>query len=329
MKLIFLNLVFLISILAKSQCAMVDGISIGSVVCNTPCVNLIANYSISNQTNAYSIQSIPYNPNPYTNGTLYTIPIDDRWSGVINLPFSFCFFGQTYNQFVLGTNGVISFNLAYSNLYCPWPFTNTIPTNWPNPVPGFPRPMIGLYHDIDPSVASDPTEPCQPNCGEVRYGIYGNYPCRKFVVSYNNIPHYNCPLNKSKFQIILYEFTNIIEIHVERKQTCGAWNGGRACLGIQNGLGTIGYAPFGRNTGNWTILNTPEAWRFSPIGPPTSQFGWYDMLGNLLSNSPSFQVCPTSTSQYVARITNCGISLSDTVIVNVNYSVNTGPIYRE
>lgn len=329
MKLILLKVFILINLFSNGQCAQVDAISIGNVECNTPCVNLIANYSVSNQTNVYSIQSIPYNPGSYTTGTLYTIPIDDRWSSVLNLPFSFCFFGQTYNQFVLGTNGVISFNLAYANLYCPWPFTNTIPTNWPNPVPGFPRSMIGLYHDIDPSVASDPTEPCQPNCGEVRYGIIGNYPCRKFVVSYNNIPHYTCQLNRSKFQIVLCEFTNIIEIHVERKQTCGAWNGGRACLGIQNSAGTIGYAPPGRNTANWTILNTPEAWRFSPSGPNSTQFGWYDVSGNILSSSQLYQVCPASTTQYVARITNCGVSLSDTVIVNVNNLVNTGVIYRE
>jgi hypothetical protein len=226
-----------------------------TTICGDISLNLTCDLdTITCSTTIYSISSIPYNPFPYTTGTIYDIAIDDRWSQVINLPFNFCYFGQQYNQYVIGTNGIISFNLAYANLYCPWPFTNTIPTNNPNPNPGFPRSMIGLYHDIDPSIA-----------GEVRYGVVGTAPYRKLVVSFNQVSHYNCPLPISTFQIVLHEFTNIIDIHVLRKQTCGSWNGGRACLGIQNTAGTIGYAPPGRNTANYTI-NNAEAWRFSPNG---------------------------------------------------------------
>ncbi|HPZ23891.1 MAG TPA: hypothetical protein PLC25_03525 [Bacilli bacterium] len=329
MKYLFLVILLFSVKISYTQCAFLNAGSDQNLSCTDTCRNLIANYSIFNETTSYNITSIPYNPLSYTSGILYTIPIDDRWSGIINLPFTFCFFGQQYNQFVLGTNGVISFNLSYSGLYCPWPFTNPIPTNWATPAPGFPRPMIGLYHDIDPSAASDPTEPCQPNCGEVRYGLSGTYPCRKFVISYNNIPHYNCILNRSKFQIILYELTNIIEIHVERKQTCGSWNGGRACLGIQNDLGTIGYAPPGRNTGNWTILNTPEAWRFSPSGSISSSFRWTDINGNFISSSPIINVCDQTTTQYIAVVENCGILIKDTIQLNLTNNISTGPIYTE
>ena len=183
--------------------------------------------------------------------------------------------------------------------------------------------MIGLYHDIDPSVASDPTEPCQPNCGEVRYGVYGSYPCRKFIISFNDIPHYNCNLNRSKFQIILYEITNIIEIQVEKKQTCGSWNGGRACLGIQNGLGTIGYAPPGRNTGNYSIF-IPEAWRFSPNGPISSFPSWVDPNGLIVSNTNTLTDC-FIPGQYKFMVNyNCPQNqiLFDNVNVNINGSIN-------
>ena len=318
----------LITQISFSQCYLLNGISSNNIDCGTNCTQLSANYSVFSGTNTYSVNSTFYNPANYTNGTLYSIPIDDRWSAPIQLPFNFCFFGQTYSQFLIGTNGVISFNLAYPNLYCPWPFTLPIPNPNPAPAPGFPRPMIGLYHDIDPSIASDPTEPCQPNCGEVRYGVQGTYPCRRFIISYNNIPHYNCITLRSKFQIILYELSNIIEIQVERKQTCGSWNGGRACLGIQNALGTIGYTPPGRNTSNWSV-STPEAWRFTPNSPVGSTFGWYDLLGNLISQNPQIQVCPTSTTSYVAMIQNCGIQIRDTVQVQVQNLPLTGPIYKE
>ena len=301
-----------------SQCVFLNAGPDQNLSCLDTCTTLVANYSVFNGTNSYNIISIPYNPFPYNIGSLYSIPIDDRRSGIINLPFNFCFFGQQYNQFVLGTNGVISFNLSYSGLYCPWPFINSIPTNWPNPSPGFPRLMIGLYHDINPLTG-----------GEVRYGLSGTYPCRTFLISYNNVPHYNCPLNISKFQIILYELTNIIEIHVERKQTCGSWNGGRACLGIQNNPGTIGYAPPGRNTGNWTI-NTPEAWRFSPNGPISSSFRWTDINGNFISSLSSINICDQTTTKYISVIENCGVLVKDTVQLNfINININTGPIYKE
>jgi len=320
-RLLFLFLLFSGTLLG--QCIPIDAGSDFVLNCSDPCTTLVGNYTQTLETTSYLISSIPYNPNPYTVGTLYTIPIDDRWSGVINLPFPFCFFGSTYNQFVLGTNGIVSFNLSYANLYCPWPFTNTIPTNWATPAPGFPRSMIGLYHDIDPSVASDPTEPCQPNCGEVRYGVYGSYPCREFIISFNDIPHYNCNLNRSKFQIVLYELTNVIEIHVEKKQTCGSWNGGRACLGIQNGLGTIGYAPPGRNTGNYTIF-IPEAWRFSPNGAVSSFPKWVDPNGLVVSNTNTLTDCFNS-GQYSFMVNyNCpqNLTLVDNVNVNIINNIN-------
>lgn len=217
-------------------------------------------------TNSYQVTQIPYNPYPYNVGTLYNIPIDDVWSGIINLPFNFCYFGQTYNKYVISTNGVISFNLSYANNFSPWSFNALIPTN----VANFPRPMMGLYHDIDPSIG-----------GVVRYGVIGTSPYRKLIISFFQVPHFQCNNLISTFQIILHEFTNIIEIHVEKKQTCNTWNGGRACLGIQNPLGNIGYPAPGRNTGVYTI-NTPEAWRFSPNGPSNLP-QWY--VNGLFINS--------------------------------------------
>jgi hypothetical protein len=226
-----------------------------TTICGDISLNLTCDLdTITYSTTSYSISSIPHNPYPYTIGTLYNIAIDDRWSQIINLPFNFCFFGQQFNQYVIGTNGIISFNLAYANLYCPWPVVNTIPNNNPNPTPGFPRSMIGLYHDIDPSIS-----------GEVRYGITGTSPYRKLVISFFQVSHYNCPLLTSTFQIVLHEFTNIIDIHVLRKQICGSWNGGRACLGIQNTAGTNAYFPINRNTSTYSIT-TPESWRFTPNG---------------------------------------------------------------
>ena len=285
-----------------SQCNVINAGNDITINCNN-CEFLNATYTQTRYTDSYLVTSIPYNPLPYNTGVIYNIAIDDRWSSVITLPFEFCFFNQTYTQYVISTNGIISFNTGYANNFSPWSFNAAIPTNTAN----FPRPMIGMYHDIDPSLG-----------GEVRYGISGIYPCRKLVISFNDIPHFNCPLLKSKFQIILYELTNIIEVHVEKKQTCNNWNGGRTCLGIQNNAGTIAFTPPGRNTSVYTI-NQPEAWRFTPNGAVNSVFRWLDANGNILSNFSQILVCDENL--YIAEVLyNCGlttINYYDTVNVSV------------
>lgn len=271
------------------------------VICDDNCQSIIADYSVLRQSDTYLVASIPYNPLPYNFGTLYDIPIDDRFSGIINLPFDFCYMNSIYNQCVISTNGFVTFNLAYANTFSAWAFNAAIPTNGGN----FPRSMIGMYHDIDPSVG-----------GEVRYGVYGEYPCRRFVVNFYNVPHFACNNLISTFQIILYELTSVIEVHVLRKQSCNTWNGGRTCLGIQNNAGTIAFSPPGRNTSVYTI-NQPEAWRFSPNGVVTSTFQWY----NTNNNNPIYDNCYTSDTTLVGVLSgSCGSTnfmIYDTI--NVNY----------
>lgn len=251
-------------------------------------------------TNTYLVQSIPYAPFPYTTGIALPIPIDDKWSPIQTLPFTFCFYGQPYTQYVLSTNGIISFNLTYAGAFSPWAFSALIPTN----VANFPRSMIGLYHDIDPSIG-----------GTVRYGVIGVAPYRKLVISFFDVPHYTCNTLKSTFQIVLHEFTNIIEVHVLQKQTCNIWNGGRACLGIQNNAGTLAAFPPGRNTSVYTI-NTSEAWRFvpnSPVPPPQ----WF-VNGAFISNGFNLSgTYPAPTTIVTKFQYSCPVMLtSDTLLIN-------------
>ena len=285
----------------QSQCLYVSAGADISVDCSSPCTTLVANYTPAYQTTSYTVASIPYAPFPYTTGVLYPVPTDDKWSPAINLPFNFCFYNQTFNKYVISTNGIISFNLAYANTIAPWLINNPIPTA----VAGFPRSMIGLFHDIDPSVG-----------GSIRYGIVGNFPCRKAVISFDNVPQYSCTAQKSTFQIVLYESTNVIEIYVFRKPLCNIWNNGRACLGIQNTTGTFAAFPAGRNTGSYNI-NTQEAWRFTPNGALATSFTWQGSG----SNSTSYTHCYLNDSTAIAELTyTCGlvpIVIRDTVNINV------------
>ena len=277
--------------------------------CTDSCTQLSSTFLATGETTTYGVSSIPYAPPyPYGLGTPTSVNTDDVWSNVINLPFTFCFFGNTYNQLVIGSNGVISFDVSQAGGYNNWSFTDaipsaTLPTNS----------IMGVYHDIDPSV-----------CGFIRYANLGSYPCRTFVVNFDNVCHYSCNNLVSRHQIVIYESTNAVEVYVESKPTCASWNSGNALIGIQNVSGNVAFTPPNRNTGPWSV-NTPEAWRFLPNGTPNYSIEWTDQSGTVVGNGASVQVCPTTNEVYTAEITytNCdGSVVVDTDNQAVNFSSN-------
>ena len=88
-----------------------------TVDCNNPCVDLVATNLHTGETTQYEVNSIPYAPPyPFTGGTSAFIGTDDCFSGIIPLPFDFCFYGNTYNQLLIGANGLISFDASLANL---------------------------------------------------------------------------------------------------------------------------------------------------------------------------------------------------------------------
>jgi hypothetical protein len=294
-------------------CPDIDlGLDISLPTCTIPCtpVNLTAQYFETGTTTAYTACSIPYAPYPYNTGTGFSIGVDDLWTGVINLPFNFCFYGTNYSQCVVGSNGLLSFNTAYATLGCPWAFTVACPNA------ALPRTSIfGVYHDIDPSIYCGAAP-----CGDARYSTFGTAPCRVFVVSFDNLPHFSSSCNslRTSCEIVLYETTNVIEVFVENKPTCATWNSGNALIGIQNAAGTTGVSPPGRNTGPWTAAN--EGWRFIPTGPSAVTISWSDQTGPL-GTGTTLSICPTDPSHtYVATATyaRCDgstIVVSDDVVV--------------
>ena len=277
--------------------------------CTDSCTQLSSTFLATGETTSYGVSSIPYAPPyPYGLGTPTSVGDDDIYSGLINIPFTFCFFGNTYNQLVIGSNGVISFDASLAGGYNPYSFSNSTPS------PSLPtNSIMGIYHDIDPSV-----------CGAIRYANLGSYPCRTFVVNFDNVCHFSCNNLVSRHQIVIYESTNAIEVYVESKPTCASWNSGNALIGIQNAAGNVAYNPPNRNTGPWTV-NTPEAWRFLPNGTPNYSIEWTDQSGTVVGSGGSVQVCPTANEVYTAEITytNCdGSVVVDTDNQAVNFTSN-------
>ena len=291
-------LLFMITLNIEAQDLRCPNINAGADVtidCSTElCVDLTATFLKTGQTNSYEVKTIPYAPPfPYTGlANQVSVGIDDIWSDIINLPFDFCFFEETYHQIQVGSNGVLRFDVDTVDLVNEWEITDDIPNNT-NPALAEAN-IFGVGHDIDPSILySNP---------EVAWAVKGEAPCRVFVISYANIANFICTELVSTSQIILYETTNEIEIYVKDKPICADWNDGNSIIGIQNNPGTLAFVPPGRNTsdGPWSATN--EAWRFTPNGIPNYTVTWYNESGITLGNEPTLNVCPETTSVYTAEI---------------------------
>jgi hypothetical protein len=123
---------------------------------------------------SYTVSTIPYNPFPLDSGIQVISNSDDIWSTPIGIGFDFNFFGKTYQQAVLGSNGILSFDTAYANTVCDWDLTAK------QPIPSstvYNHSIFFPYQDIDFSKG-----------GKVSHMVYGTLPNRKFVFSFDTVP---------------------------------------------------------------------------------------------------------------------------------------------
>ena len=109
-------------------CASVN-VTLVSGTLNQPCdttqiVNFTVNADVNTnfavlETDTYSVSQGVYNPLPWVSANSFVVPTDDVWSQVYNIPFKFCFFGVSYDQFIIGSNGQVGFNISDANAYTP------------------------------------------------------------------------------------------------------------------------------------------------------------------------------------------------------------------
>jgi hypothetical protein len=287
-------------------------------ICSGKCATLNAALVTNNQTTGYSVAAIAYAPYSYTTGTPILVATDDIWSPVENIGFNFCFFGNTYSQFVIGANGHVTFDLSMAGVFDDYHVSAALPStvNMPANI------INAVFRDIDPALG-----------GQIYYNMYGSSPCRAMVVSWYDVPLYDKgigPCNgtpNSSFQLVFYENTNFIDVYVGNSFSCPAWQGGNGIIGIQNVGPTTAVCPPGRNCTTFTTTN--EAWRFSPTGAPSYSLNWYK-AGSVtsLGTSTSLSVCPLATTPYVAQmiLTNCDgstVTVNDTVTVNITSSLSS------
>lgn len=252
-------------------------------------------------TQTYMVQGIGFNPDPFLSTNSVTLGDDDQ-TRALNIGFDFCFFGNSYQQFIIGSNGWISFSANQPNSWAGFTLPNSsglVPQNV----------IMGPWQDLDPRWG-----------GTISYAIYGNAPYRRLVVSYHQVPHYASGANgcgvTTTAQIKLFETSNVIEIHLLNKPVCSTWNNGIAAEGIHNSTGTMAYVVPGRNNSTWAANG--DAYAFLPNGFQSQNINWY-ANGQWIGTGANLNYTPTQ-SQTISAIAQfgCNNTLYDTARFNVS-----------
>jgi len=262
------------------------------------------------RTDPYDVTfpSYPSAAPSYTTGT----PIassDDATHGPFSIGFTFTFFGTTYTQFYVGSNGWIGFSAAQTTGYTAAYIPNT---SSPKNV------IMADWEDL------------LPGASNIRYTTTGSAPNRKLIVSFYQVPHYNCNTNLHTFQFILNETSNVIEINYAAKPLCGSNN---ATAGLVNSDNSNVVPVGGKNASTWSVTNYSV--KFTPTSAETAfslkntyttdATGKYTINSGLDVQSYSFQIVidspgPTTLSQSDLDL------LNDIVLKKV--SINSAAYYK-
>ncbi len=261
-------------------------------------------------TTEYMVESIPYEPPfPFNSGTSYAASLcnsDDKWGALVNLnytttdpnapPFTFDFYGTTYGSAIIGANGLISFDITNPEVTGGDPYAGCHGCSFtqeglgpiPNPA-RYKNCIMVPYYDITFS-----------SQGEIYFQIIDEYPCRKLVLSYYQVPMFSCTSEIATHMCVLYETSNVIEFYLQNKPICLAWEDGLATLGIHNADGTQATTVPGYSNSVWEAQN--EAWRIRPVGELEYTMNWYKRSATDYSQ-PLEQILPDAQGRVVVDAT--------------------------
>jgi gliding motility-associated-like protein len=243
------------------------------------------------------------------------ITTDDGWSGVISIGFTYNFYGTAYTQLLIGSNGSLGFNTSLAGSGFGWSITRALLGNATvrNCICG---PWCDIYI---------------PAGGTITYSTVGTAPYRKFVATWCHTRMYSCTSQWTTTQIVIYETTDIAEVHIAHKTIC-SWNGGYAIVGVQNAAGSVATAAPSRDYPTvWSTTN--EGWRFtpdttssgaatytvasitySPVPYASSTISWFDSTsGAYLGSGDTITICPTVPTVISAMAAGC----DDTTITSI------------
>jgi gliding motility-associated-like protein len=242
--------------------------------CTTTCMDIKVRVPDVKTSDDYKVVTIPYAPLPFTSpigNELTLLYQDDKFSDPLDLPFPFCFYGNTYTQVSVGSNGVLTFDVAENagtdESYVIDPGDKIFYSGGSSGDAGqfyAPRASIFLaYFDMDPRTGQSPAN------RKIEWRLEGSAPCRKMVVSFFNVAYYHegggsCINMNTTMQVVLYEGTGLIDVFYENKPACLSYQGGLAIAGLQNWKQDAAVTLPGKNGTVWEAAY--EGYRYIPNG---------------------------------------------------------------
>ena len=168
---------------------------------------------------------------------------DDGAWGSFPVGFNFTFFGNSYTEFYVTSNGLVMFgsgSTRYINTDIPSPFN---PNNYIAP----------FWDDL-----------VIHSTGDIMYQTIGTAPNRKLIIQFTNMSFWNSPVLLGTFQVILFEGSNNIQVQyrsiVDLKSERASGNS--ATIGLENSNGSGGvvcsYNTAGYVESEKAILFTPS-----------------------------------------------------------------------
>jgi gliding motility-associated-like protein len=173
--------------------------------------------------------------------------VDDASYGPFNIGFNFNFFGNTYNQFYVNSNGQVLFGAgSFESADVSIP-TATLPNNFIAP----------FWDDL-----------VVDSYGKILYTTIGAAPNRKLIVQFTNMGFFPFPATLGTFSVLLYESSNIVQVQYKLLVLTYSIkaHGSTASIGLENNTGTSGIQYAFHNP---TAVNSEQAISFSPIAGPS------------------------------------------------------------
>ena len=260
--------------LAQEDCGFLnapDGLTAG---CLDSCVWVVPDFERAAETTSYALDSIAYAPPlDLGSGTLQT-SFSNNFSNNIDLPFGFSFFDNDFFAIKISRKGFLTFDTGLSGTF------------------NYPSQSLGSSTLPSNSVMA-PYAYIGSNGGEIRTATLGESPCRRFVVSWENLPQTGCSSNELVTQVVLHETSNAIEMHIGAFSSCLAIT---ALVGMQgeSAADVIGPAEF--DTGEFDI--TELGFSFTPQGATQTDLVY--LIGDdIIGQGDSVSVCIEGSTQVI------------------------------
>lgn len=260
------------------------GFKILSILVVLFCCNIIkAQAQIALQFNDTTLcPGQPLNMCAAFSGQVSGLAVDDRFTDTIKIGFPFTFFGNTYTMCTASDNNFVSFDITRANQHSNYQWFG----------PGSPAFSTGEVYN---SICLGFLDAFLPESGVIRYQTFGNPGSRRCIIEWCKVAKYSgCSPNRFTNQVILYEGSNVIEIHttdMPGTPTCPTTDAGRAVQGLISPGGTTTiYTPGRAPNDLWGATGgTNKVVRFTPTGPTT-----YDLDSTIAFNP--WVIIPTANT---------------------------------